>query len=39
MFLQKKSVMQVLAANNVMRISIIKIVCEWILAWQPYIMD
>ena len=31
MFLQKKSIMQVLAANILVRIPIVKIVCEWFL--------
>ena len=34
MLLQKKSIMQVLAANILMRISIVKIVCECFLPWQ-----
>ena len=34
MFLQKKSIMQTLAANMLMWISIVKIVCECFLPWQ-----
>ena len=34
MFLQKKSIIQELAANILIRISVVKIVCECFLPWQ-----
>ena len=34
MFLQKKSIIHIFADNILIRIPILKIVCEWYLPWQ-----